>query len=1068
MSPVIWTICLSTLLVGAAQDGPTEITLGAQRSSRVGPSSPPVESPGLRARRGGPYRGESLGFRPQRSGTVTVLAISHDFDTYLIARRSDEVLAESDGGWIGTHAQLTFEVEAGVEYRLEVVAVDSRLGESRVEILEGSPPELEPLERRRLEIEDAQRAVESRRRRPDEASPLAEALNRLGNLLFTSGRLEEAEAVFREQLTLSEKHIGPEDESTLSALANLAVVAGELGRHDEAIQTYERLLSTLESQPAPNHPAIATVQANLARLLGYQARYGEAETLLRSSLQTFIRLVGPDHPNLAHVTTSLAGTLLDQERAGEAETLYRRALAIYEKHPAASRELARVHNDLGSALRAQGRLDLARDEHRRALEVSRRHFGDEHPNTVAALQNLASVAAQLGQPGEAAESLRALLPILERTVGPDHPNVAVAQKNLADALLETGDVEAARAFAEDALSIEAKKLPEEHPARGRTHVLLARCAGDDDEAAREHWDRALALYEQALGFSHRFTGDQLLAAATDARARGEGERAARLAERGFRSRLEWTELQMPLLPPEDRFRFAAELGMALDLHLATASLTTNQCYERVASWKGLVYRTSLRSQQSLEAGLDASQREQVSEIELLAEQLSELAFATNVSNPRDHLDQMKEIRDRKRALEGELIRSFDLGPDSRRISVAALAAALPVGSAILDLSLHRQDEGPGPEVRAWILRAGAESVDEVSLGSALALEELIPSHDDSSGTRGVVAPKGVTSRKGASLREALWAPLQERLAESTLVFVIPDAFLTRLPFETIPLESGRFLIEDMQFVYAVDPVSLLQHLEADAPRRARAPSLLAVGGVDYLAANAAGGGSPTRSSARWAPLVGTRAEVDTLLEAHRHQFGEESSALALMGEAATEEGIRGELSRYDSIHLATHGFCEPDGLPFMKETKLPTASLPPGLLSGLVLGGADAASRSEDGDGYLTATEVASLDLSRCELVVLSACETGLGTPRSGEGMLSLRRAFHEAGADTVLSSLWKVGDEDTRQLMLRFYHFLWQEGLPPGQALRRAQLEMLEQNRVQGDARPESWGAFVLSGEWR
>jgi CHAT domain-containing protein len=116
----------------------------------------------------------------------------------------------------------------------------------------------------------------------------------------------------------------------------------------------------------------------------------------------------------------------------------------------------------------------------------------------------------------------------------------------------------------------------------------------------------------------------------------------------------------------------------------------------------------------------------------------------------------------------------------------------------------------------------------------------------------------------------------------------------------------------------------------------------------------------------------------------------------------------------------------------------------------------------------LTGEEVSGLDLGGCDLVVLSACETGLGRlAAAGQGCLSLSRAFREAGARTVVSSLWRVRDDSTRALMIDFYDRLWRRGESRLAALRGAQLEMLRKNRERfGDTRPQTWGAFVLTGE--
>ena len=112
----------------------------------------------------------------------------------------------------------------------------------------------------------------------------------------------------------------------------------------------------------------------------------------------------------------------------------------------------------------------------------------------------------------------------------------------------------------------------------------------------------------------------------------------------------------------------------------------------------------------------------------------------------------------------------------------------------------------------------------------------------------------------------------------------------------------------------------------------------------------------------------------------------------------------------------------------------------PGLLSGLVLAGANQPATAEREDGILTALEVSEMDLSRVQLATLSACETGLGETAGGEGMLGLQRAFQTAGAKTVIASLWKVPDRATQALMSRFHENLWQKKMSKLESLREAQ----------------------------
>ena len=164
----------------------------------------------------------------------------------------------------------------------------------------------------------------------------------------------------------------------------------------------------------------------------------------------------------------------------------------------------------------------------------------------------------------------------------------------------------------------------------------------------------------------------------------------------------------------------------------------------------------------------------------------------------------------------------------------------------------------------------------------------------------------------------------------------------------------------------------------------------------------------------------------------------------------------------------------------------------PGLLSGLAFSGANHQPEPDQDDGILTADEIASLRLDGIDLVVLSACETGLGEVAGGEGLLGVQRAFQVAGAQTTVASLWEVDDVATRWLMERFYRNYWEKEMSKVDALREAQLYLLNHpeelrdilddpaeirgvQRLQRDEEgqpkrlsPQFWAAFVLSGDWR
>ena len=211
----------------------------------------------------------------------------------------------------------------------------------------------------------------------------------------------------------------------------------------------------------------------------------------------------------------------------------------------------------------------------------------------------------------------------------------------------------------------------------------------------------------------------------------------------------------------------------------------------------------------------------------------------------------------------------------------------------------------------------------------------------------------------------------------------------------------------------------------------------------------------------------------------------DGAVVLLAGSAAGEAALKSNAPGKRVLHLATHGFflggeCASGterirgsrGLNLVQEPELaPVEGLSPLLLSGLALAGANHRDLADVGeeDGILTAEEIASLDLSGVEWAVLSACDTGVGEVRVGEGVFGLRRAMQVAGVRTLIMSLWPVDDEATRSWMRSLYEGRLLDGLDSAEAVRAAGLAVIEQRREAGEsAHPFYWAAFVAAGRWQ
>jgi CHAT domain-containing protein len=310
-----------------------------------------------------------------------------------------------------------------------------------------------------------------------------------------------------------------------------------------------------------------------------------------------------------------------------------------------------------------------------------------------------------------------------------------------------------------------------------------------------------------------------------------------------------------------------------------------------------------------------------------------------------------------------------------------------------------------------------------------------------------------------------------------------------VPFAALPgRKHGNYLLEDVALAVVPVPSAIPELLAATKDRLA--PSLLALGDLRYGPATAAPGRRET-----FGRLPATAAEARAVQTAFAELF-RGGTVTALSGADATKAAVRKGLTSVRYAHLATHGYFAPETV---KSVLAPDKSSRPGerevsgwhplLLSGLALGDANREPKPGEEDGILTALEVSEMDLSKLELAVLSACETGLGAVAGGEGLLGLQRAFQVAGCRQVVASLWSVHDGATSVLMERFYHHRWRKKASALEALRQAQLDVLhnpgwvEKRAVElrglgkasvklsaGAARSPAawWAAFVLSGDWR
>jgi tetratricopeptide (TPR) repeat protein len=888
----------------------------------------------------------------------------------------------------------------------------------------------------------------------------------MGDFAKAGALLAEAAAIYK--AALGERH--PDYASTLSALGDLSQDTGDYAR----AETLQRQALAIQKQAlGETHADYAATLASLGSLHRAMGNYAAAERALERSLELTERIEGEEHPRTASRLT----------------------------------DLAMLYREIGDAVKAEAFLVQAR-------RIRKRTVGDRHPDYAALLSDLAMLYKDRADYDRALEFNGIALDIIKQALPRTHQRYFNTLENRAVILSAKGDHAAAEPLLGEALELRTNALGERHPSTIRSlhNLAMQYWKAGDVNRAEPLIRKVLALRKAVLGEEHPDYVEELHNLAQILRARKDyagAEALTRQSLRGIRRYFEQTasvlsERQQLLASDELLGHVAGYLSLVVE-----SDRPADGVYDEVLAWKGVV-----SAHQRLEhAGGD--DRPEVRKLRgELAEATRKLATLARVTpeadlarDQRHDLERLSDEVDRLQQALAEASANFRSQLRQQTTTAADLRRALPADCAFVDLMVYNHHHLPTEhwdpkkadlQLVAFVVRGDLAHVVLLRLGPVQPVVDAM--------TRW---RRTYSRADAAAVRRLLWEPLEPHLKGAGTVLVSPYGALGRFPWAALPgPQPGSYLLEER--AVAVVPIpQLLPELLNHNPGTGSAGGLLLVGDVDFDAGPGGADASRERRAAarersgaplHWGRLPGTAGEVETIRSCYE-ACGLKGGVALLSGGQATEEAVRRQAARHRYLHFATHGYFAPAALrsalaeashaggvdagdPFARQD---VAGYHPGLLSGLVLAGANRPPDPDRDDGILTALEVAGLGLHGVELVTLSACETGLGQQAGGEGLLGLQRAFQTAGARSVIAGLWQVSDRATEALMGRFYDNLWRKKMSKLEALRQAQLWMLREGRRQpalarglqllagpqdgdedGRLPPYYWAAFVLSGDWR
>jgi CHAT domain-containing protein/Tfp pilus assembly protein PilF len=946
---------------------------------------------------------------------------------------------------------------------------------------------------------------------PDDPN-VATLINNLGAMYREKGDYAKAEPLYLRALSMYEKTGGPNNPALALPLNNLGSVYQDEGLYARAQPLYQRALSLDQQAYGLERPEVATDLSNLAGLYLAEGDYVRAEGLHRQALAIREKTLGANHPAVAQSLSNLA---MLYERKGDyigAEPLYKRALLIGEKslgegHP----HVATILNNFAELYVSKGDYNHAEELHQRALSIREKALGPDHPDVASSLNNLALVYYLKGDYARAEPLFHRAVVIDQKALGPEHPYIATLLNNVALLFEALGNYSRAAELDQQALSIRERALGPDHPdvAQSLNNLALALYEMGDYARAEPLYLRAVAVTEKALGPNQPDVAGYLNNLALLYAAKGETGPAISFLERGNDLR-ERTLALMLSTGSEDQKRLYME-KLALETSV-TISLHTTAAPNDLKA-KRLALTTILRRKgRVLDAMSDqfaALRRRSTPEDRALLDALSSArtklaALVLGGAGIKDP-DSRQEARVRSEAeverLEAQAsARSAEFRTASEPVSLQRLQQSVPADAVLIELFLYRplNLHGKTPTDRfgaaryvAYTLRREGEP-EFVDLGEAAPIERGVSQLRTS-----LSNPQSNDVRQTArALDEMVMRPVRKLIGDTRVIFLSPDGVLNLVPFGALVDENDKYLIENYRISYLTSGRDLLRR---QAPAQSRqAPVIIANPAFDIAVGTPAQ--APNEADANRGRLS------DDLAGAHFRQLSgtaEEASALKgilpgaqVLTEAQATEAALKQVSGPSILHIATHGFFLPDqpqaalaetrGLGLAGGEAHVVRGENPLLRSGLALAGVNKRQSGPGEDGVLTALEAAGLDLRGTKLVVLSACETGIGDIRSGEGVYGLRRALVLAGAESELMSLWQVSDAATRDLMVEYYKRL-QAGEGRAEALRQSQLGMLrdtprnesEKNRTiplmgaekkssQVRSHPFYWASFIPIGDWR
>ena len=872
----------------------------------------------------------------------------------------------------------------------------------------------------------------------------ATSLYNLAGYFSKIGNYSEAIKLGTEAMEIRKRVLGTEHPDYAGSLNDLAGNYQEIGNYvetlnlmTEAMEIYKRVLGT-------EHPNYAISLNNLANYYLQVGNYSEAIRLGIEAMELHKRVMGIEHPLYANTLCNLASYYSCVGNYSEAIRLGTEAMEIYK------RVLGTEHSDYARSLHILANINSGMDNYSEAIrlgteamEIYKRVLGTEHSDYARSLHSLAAYYAYVGNFSEAIRLGTEAMEIRKRVLGKDHPHYATSLHNLADYYSNIGNYHEAIRLVTEAMEIYNKIIGTGHPHYAQALFHLGSYYSNIGNYSESFYFLRHYLSNTQSFVLHNFT-----------------ELSSRIQESM------WT------------YNYAYNFNTLLPYFVSKyqTNQTISELYDKTCLFaKGILLNTSIEIQKLI---LESGDSVMIEKFNALSSNIS--IYNKLIEKPikerfmnADSLNRIIEQQEMVLARESKAYGDYTHNLTISWKDVQSKLDDNDIAVEFLDFPVLNTDS---TIYVALTLKKGYDTPHMVTLFEEKQLKSI---------------PENVYYTQDA-VANLVWKPLEEELKGVRNIYFAPSGDLHKIGIEYLPISKTVNICD----VYTLHRLSSTRQLVV-IHDESKGKNTIIYGGINYdeKSKTISTDTTSTKESVLRSAFS-FRANVDSLSLRNSYDYLEGTKKEADMivkdmeqhsvpyiyysGTDGTEESFKKlDGTRPKVMHIATHGFYFTEAEVQKSQFAGPEIELlndgglqagriveqKPMTRSGLLFSGCNRTVchervPDEEEDGILTAQEISTLDLRGLDLVVLSACQTGLGDIISGEGVFGLQRGFKKAGAKTIIMSLWNVNDESTMKMMTSFYHH-YLEGMSKEDAFHAAQEELRKDSPSQQE-RPD-WASFIM-----